>query len=708
MLQHLIPELRREVDLDWYFYGYKIICQHDVYGTQVFNVNFDPFATTNTLDSGGPGWNNYDIAVTTPVDIAFVETAASYTAEIDNFQEMYDAIKTYERLRASTSDYDSSHRTSDTTFLTRNSKEFHTIDTNWKRVTTGNSVSSDATDLSLKTASGFIPGSLSNIDEVIISGDMDMNLFPSNAGIKIGAATATNLSGTLDGELSTSSASTTTNALTISKTGKLLAGSGNTWGLAAWTTQFDADDELIFADSTGNFTVSGIANLGGRHTGTLSLSGTGSLAHIINGTTVGAITSSTTGSLTANGTVTGNLTNNSGQLITQSGFSQTSGNLSASGGTFAHSIAGTSTGTLTLGAGNSTVSGNITGVTTIGAGASTVSGTLLNSLTVGAGVTTLSGDVTGAVILGAGNSNISGTLLSTLTTGNGDITYSGDTTSNVTIGTGSSTIGGTIGGNLQLGTGAHSLDTDVTGTTTITGNGKLILRGTYGGKVTAVNSTTFHDIDATISAGGLQLGTSASGTTLVQGSIVGPVTIGNGVTTLDAATTGNIIFGNGATIVNSVITGNVTQGTGTLTLGASSNITGTLTKSGSGDANRLTISAGAVTSNIDLVVTTGTLEIFGASSDNDFNSVSGTVNYNVAVTTTTFQIDSSLPTGRAIFKDRSASAGTWLMDVAHTNGVTTTLGTITNDSVSPTNYDIYYKPDNTFWSKWYFLLDYFC
>ena len=36
------------------------------------------------------------------------------------------------------------------------------------------------------------------------------------------------------------------------------------------------------------------------------------------------------------------------------------------------------------------------------------------------------------------------------------------------------------------------------------------------------------------------------------------------------------------------------------------------------------------------------------------------------------------------------------MDVVHTNGSTTELGTITNNSTSPTNYDIYYKPDNTF------------
>ena len=58
------------------------------------------------------------------------------------------------------------------------------------------------------------------------------------------------------------------------------------------------------------------------------------------------------------------------------------------------------------------------------------------------------------------------------------------------------------------------------------------------------------------------------------------------------------------------------------------------------------MSAGATISNIDLVVTTGTLEIFGVTGG--FKSVTGNVNFNVADTFTTFQVDGALPTGRVI------------------------------------------------------------
>ena len=267
--------------------------------------------------------------------------------------------------------------------------------------------------------------------------------------------------------------------------------------------------------------------------------------------------------------------------------------------------------------------------------------------------------------------------------------------SNVTFGSGDTTVNAVVPGIFTATSGLHIFNTgtNITGTTTV-GDGNLRLLGTYASKVKAGNATSFHTVDAIISAGGLEIGTSVSGINLIEGTIQGPVIIGNGATTLDAGINGNVSLGNGTIVFNSVVNGDVSHGTGLFRLGSSSKLTGKLTKNGSGNSNLLTVSPGADISDIDLVVPSGTLEVFGVTSG--FKSVTGNVNFNVADTFTTFQVDSTLPTGRVIFKDRAAAAGTFLKDQVHTTGSTTLLGSITNNSTTPTNYDIYYKPDNTF------------
>ena len=355
-----------------------------------------------------------------------------------------------------------------------------------------------------------------------------------------------------------------------------------------------------------------------------------------------------------------------------------------------------------------TINGDVA-ITDTDSDGNTIGGTIVGKIdTAGSGTDTFNGQVQGDITLDKS------TLVSTSdfeqTTGNilaqgtsKDHILNGETGGNVTFGTGDTTVNAVIPGTFVATVGDHIFNTgtNITSTTTV-GNGDLFLRGTYGAKVTAGNATTFHNIDAIISAGGLELGTSASGINLIEGTIAGPVIIGNGVTTLDASITGNITLGNGATIFNSVATGNLSHGTGLFTLGSSSNLTGTFTKNGSGNSNLLTVAPGATISNIDLVVPSGTLEVFGVTEG--FKSVTGNVNFNLADTFTTFQVDGTLPTGRVIFKDRAALPGVFIMDVVHTNGSTTSLGTITNDSDSPTNFDIYYKPDNIFGTGGIFFL----
>ena len=537
-----------ETDQNYFFYSYKIIAQNDYFGTKVFNITFDPLDSNFPTGMGEEGWNNLELSANdVALDSAFVTPFDLSADAFLNFQQIYDGLKTFQRERDSDTAYASSHRTSDATFLTRTDKEFHTIEPNWSRILTGRAVQTDGTTLGLKTVNSFAAGSLTNVDSVTITGNMDMEIFRANSlGLIINCATATNLSGNLAGTLTNSSASTTTNNIVITKTGTL----NGDWTLTGVST--DAD-ELISANSNGAWSVSGVLNHAGQHTGNINLTTTGVLAHSIGGSTTGNITSNSTGTTSVSGTITGNYTGTSGLLTTSP-------------------------------------STNITGTTTVGAG-------------------------------------------------------------------------------------------------------NLFLRGEYGGKVTAGNATTFHNIDATITSGGLELGTSSADANLIQGTITAPVTVGNGNTTIDATVVGDITTGNGLTISNGTLTGNWTAGTSEFILDASSRITGTLTKSGSGDNNRLTVNPGAIISGIDLVVPSGTLQVYGVSTG--FNSVTGNVNFNdLGTTTTTFQVGSGLPSGRVILKKRIAGRGVFIKDVAHTAGTVTALSTFANSSSSPTDYDIYYKPTN--------------
>ena len=112
-------------------------------------------------------------------------------------------------------------------------------------------------------------------------------------------------------------------------------------------------------------------------------------------------------------------------------------------------------------------------------------------------------------------------------------------------------------------------------------------------------------------------------------------------------------------------------------------------------------------STIDLVVPTGTLELFGAGRAN-FKSVSGLTSDNLAATTTTFDIPAGLPSGKAILKLRSANSDVFIGGTdgihTHTTGSKTTLGTVSNVSGSTATYDMYFKPTNVFGDSGIFYL----
>ena len=502
--------------------------------------------------------------------------------------------------------------------------------------------------------------------------------------------------------------------------------------------------------------ISGNANsFSGRINGDLVISDTDSDVNTINGTVTGLVTAAGSGLHTMNGTVNGAVAIASGSISADS-----------------NSVKGS---TITAGGiGNSLVNGSVGGKVTLGnsstkhtVGANIAAG----GLQMGTGTKHLvSGGITGPVTT-TGTIDTQSTYVGSSTldaSGAGDSVVNGISGGKVTLGNASAghTVGAAINaGGLQMGTGAHTATGTIVGPVTTTGTmttglvyngsstldasgtGDSTIAGTSGDKVTLGNSSTKHTVSATISGGGLQMGTgtlhalsgdttgainttgtisstsvfrarstvtsTATGVNSIEGEIDGLLTLGvgnqvidatlkagatlgNGAHTIDGTLTGPISTGNGNTGLNGQLTGNLTDGTGTLIFGPSASMNGTLTKSGSGNTNSSTMTS-TQAGTIDLVVPAGTLELFGAVRAN-YKSVTGLTNDNAIPTTTSFQVGSGLPSGRVIFKDRAAAAGTYIMDVTHTNGVVTTLGTFNNNSGSPTEYDIYYKPTNTFGS----------
>ena len=574
-------------DGTFYFNSYKVILQHDQYGTKVYNIGFAPDDDNLPDNIGGPGWNNYDLTVDTVEDIGFSETASDYLAAIDDFQGLYDAIKTYERLRVSTSDYDASHRTSDLSYLTRTDKSFTTIDTNLVDIPftpltdSGTSLFSDfpfsgnqlrfnsgstaasfltaigitsggttatgftlrstesgtpqdfggrtlvqlaspsnvitvsgtidqtlsrignlffentggstiqssgvngiaGTNMSVKTSNSFVAGDLSKVDTLTMTGNIDMESFPSFIGVTFNADTVTNVEN-VDGTMNVTSASTTTGDVDVKSTGSLTAPTLGITGTLTSVTDLSGL-EPVPGETIGTFTTSGVIALGGKHTGTLTSNATTG-ANSVSGEVTSTLVTNSSGRLTVSGILGGSTTNSNGPATTTSTAD---------------------TKALTIGAGDSIIGGTIVGNVGIGAGDSTVSGNITGNLTVGNGDTTSSGSVSGTSNYGTGEQSLSGTATGSVTaTGRISSNIDFNASSTVTAGDGDSSIAGTITGAVTLGdaTTNHSVSGDLSNTLTMGDGTKNEVSGSVDGAVSTtgtIDTTTSFIGGSTVTAG---------------------------------------------------------------------------------------------------------------------------------------------------------------------------------------------------------------
>ena len=298
-------------------------------------------------------------------------------------------------------------------------------------------------------------------------------------------------------------------------------------------------------------------------------------------TTVGTSTLNPTNIMTS----TGSHTIGSGSII--------NGSLTISGN--GNDMEGTLNGTLIITDTDSevnTINGTVTGsVTTAGSGLHTMNGNVTSFVTLTNGsISADSNSVKSSTITaaGTGDSLVDGTVTSKVTLGNASTkhTVGADISANgLDMGTGSQhLVSGSITGAVST-TGTISTSSTYLGSTTIdaTGTGDSIVNGTSGGKVTLANATTGHTVGATISGGGLDMGTGAhTATGTITGAVTttGTITTGlvySGSSTINASGTGDstiagtsankVTLGNATTkhTVSATIQSNgLTMGTGTL------------------------------------------------------------------------------------------------------------------------------------------------
>ena len=431
---------------------------------------------------------------------------------------------------------------------------------------------------------------------------------------------------------------------TIYLGGLQLTSSGNTFAV------FESDGTTPATLDVGNIDVSSItagnSSLGFRGTNGNAFITVNGTANVLTATTTGV---SVTGTITANGNISGSYILGNGYTLTSiNGANVTGLNTAAiSNGTSNVSIT-TSNGSITAGVGGTpnVVVTSTTGISV--AGTIQANGTITGGNVVTGGLISASANITGSYFIGNGytltsinGANVTGLNTAAITNGTsnvniatsgGNITAAVNGTPNVVVTstTGISVAGtiqanGTItGGNLSAGTGYISTTGNVTGGNVIV-SGVLVSTNTIsasgnitGGNISAGSGSSTagsYSASGNVTGGNVVYGTGVvSGTGTVYAATVNAATIGNtgavhngttvsvtgNVTGGNIIATGVLISSNTVSVAGNITGGNISAGSGSSTAGsysASGNITGgNLNTTGTATIGGFTISANTIVS----------------------------------------------------------------------------------------------------------------
>jgi fibronectin-binding autotransporter adhesin len=450
--------------------------------------------------------------------------------------------------------------------------------------------------------------------------------------------------------------------LDISGTG-ILRGTLNNGGTAV--TTIAAGGQVTGATTIGGGTVDN----GGTFGGTVLVNGTGTLNNNGAGTITGLTTVNAAGAtLNANGgDFTGGLTLTNGD-VNYTGDS--SGNVTANGGTLDIGATGILRGTLNNGGATTVIAagGQVTGATTVSGGSLANDGTIDDNVSVsGAGTLTNTGSITGTVgIAGAGvvNNNVTGNIAGVVTVNNGTLNANGGTFT--AAGNGIVNAGGTV--NILADTNVDISHTGGTTTIALTGAAGPTLTGNIsqsgGGTVTnnggvsgnaTVNGGTFANnetVGGTLTMGGGTFNNNAGG------AVTGLATVNGGTLVANGGGFGAGILANGGAVDI-----NANTATGVTNAGADVDIASAVTLTGG-----ITQSAGSTTNN---GIITGNVGISGGTFENDdVGGVAASVGGNLTISGGSFDNETLASVAGTV----SLTGGTLNM-----NGGTFTAPTVTNN-----------------------------
>ena len=620
-------------------------------------------------------------------------------------------------------------------------------------------ISSDGTEIDLGDVTLTFTGSAKLIKglkhtKIKHNTGLDLARFVVSEGMELTAPSVTNM-GIVAGTVNYTNNTTTADNVHVAATGIINSGTATTTitGTGTFTSVTDNTGlEPVVGSTKGTWTVAGNINVGGKHSGAMTSNATTG-TDSVSGEVTGVLTLASSGRLTLSGILGDALSHVNGPITTTSDSTFKA----ISAGVGVSNIDGTGIGNVSLLDGNSivpadidgtftstggtvTLSGNITGVVNAGGLLITMSTFICGSnvSTDGDGVNNIAGNIAGFLNLDGDSGSernivsanvgttlsISGGVLNLLSgnitgaiscTGTIETTSTFVAQSTTTTGIGQNILDGEFIGAVVLGTATQTAIQIIRGhlKSTLTTSGNVNISGTVDFVVIATATTGLN----TISGLCLRLvDCESTGRLTVSGEVRGELNHSNGPITSTStavlsggavAGAGDSIFdgtiagfaaGNGNIIVNGTITSLAVFGTGTAVFGPVASLSGTLRKSGSGNANSLTMTA-AQAATVDLRVASGTLELFDAvRADYKSVPVASLTHDNVVViiTTTTFEVPAGLPTGRVIMKLRSAASGTFIFDGVHTSGTKTTMTPIDNVTSGEGTYDFYFKPTNVY------------
>ena len=198
---------------DYYFFVYQIWAHHDERGiVQPITLDFRPEGVDTTVETPGA---DLVLDFTSDADPLF-STTRGITSGITSVQGIHDSVKTYQRLRNSSVNYNAAHLNTEGEVITATGTEsdFGALNIISTSASSGNAVTLAGNNITLRSTAASVAAESTDITGIRTTGQMSFDLFSSVANLSLTC-------GTFTGSFPTTIPGTTTLAGTYSASGAI-------------------------------------------------------------------------------------------------------------------------------------------------------------------------------------------------------------------------------------------------------------------------------------------------------------------------------------------------------------------------------------------------------------------------------------------------------------------------------------------------------